>query len=380
MNKSPSAAWKWIVAILLLIQAVTLACALGHIWEPDDLTEVSPKGPPLDVDSKGDKQDKTTKEQPAKGPVGSDNTKTLSSPIVSSSNSAPVVTTSASTPLAAPTVSASGSTTTVSGSTITSTGSAPLVVSTATNSTTLPTENRVVEKTDDVPKRTPLLLYRVLHIDHPTSEQKILWIVFIAGALGAAVHALASFLTYMGNDKLTTSWLGWYLGRAPIGGGLGVIVYFTLRAGLMSSTANSEKNLNVFGFAAMSLLTGMFNRHALAKLVKVAEAVFTSPHEEANNLGNAGITIDKFEPEKITVGTVTPQPVTLIGTGFGASDFVLVDGEYYKPTSISDTQLKFVLDQKQMGAIAKLSVQVVHPGPNGKMSLPPKELAIVAAP
>lgn len=198
-------------------------------------------------------------------------------------------------------------------------------------------------------------------------ERIMLKIVLLAGALGASIHALTSFITYVANDKFSASWVGWYLYRAPIGGALGVTVYFVLRAGLMSSGGGSA-DLNVFGFTAMSLLTGMFNRHAVAKLVKVAEGVFTNPPVEKDALSAKGLVLDKLEPDKTAAGTAAPFNVTLHGDKFGKDALVLVAGMASAVTWVSEKVLTIDLTVAQLAAKGKLPIQVVQPGALGAVS------------
>jgi hypothetical protein len=106
-----------------------------------------------------------------------------------------------------------------------------------------------------------------------SSDQRLLAVVILAGALGATIHGLRSFAWYVGNRYLATSWLPTYFVQPLVGGLLAVAFYLVLRGGLTVGDASAD-DLNSHGFAAIAVLVGMFAQQAIEKLKDVAEQVF----------------------------------------------------------------------------------------------------------
>jgi hypothetical protein len=156
-----------------------------------------------------------------------------------------------------------------------------------------------------------------------SSEQKIILLVAIAGALGAFIHIATSFTDFIGSQKFEPSWIPWYFMRPFIGAALALSFYFLLRGGLISVNAdvadqysvsqdstyvhydttggrntilrttkafvpgfhmvskekppfdpNNIPPINPFGVTAISLLAGLFSRQAVDKLKEVFENLF----------------------------------------------------------------------------------------------------------
>ena len=101
-----------------------------------------------------------------------------------------------------------------------------------------------------------------------TSSDLIL-IAATSGALGAFVHAITSFVTFLGNRTLLCSWFGWYLARPVIGAAYGLMFFFVLSAGLSNGTAT----FNPFGVAAICSFAGLFSKQASHKLKDIFDSV-----------------------------------------------------------------------------------------------------------
>ena len=71
-----------------------------------------------------------------------------------------------------------------------------------------------------------------------SEDFRILLVVVLAGALGASIHAMQSFASYVGNQTFSGSWFWWYVLRLPMGSLLAVALYFALRGGLLASAAS----------------------------------------------------------------------------------------------------------------------------------------------
>ena len=109
-------------------------------------------------------------------------------------------------------------------------------------------------------------------------DARLILIAALSALLGSFVHSATSFATYLGNHKLLRAWVGWYVLRPVIGMALGLVFYFLLRAGLV--TTESAAAVNEFGVAAVSALAGMFSKQAADKLEEVFDGMLAS-HKDA---------------------------------------------------------------------------------------------------
>ena len=60
-------------------------------------------------------------------------------------------------------------------------------------------------------------------------ESDLLVIVLLGGALGSCIHAMTSYVSYVGNETLRGSWFAWYVLRPFIGAPLALVFFFVLR-------------------------------------------------------------------------------------------------------------------------------------------------------
>ncbi len=109
-------------------------------------------------------------------------------------------------------------------------------------------------------------------------EERLLLIVALAGALGAYVHAAQSFVTFVGNRQIVSSWLWWYLLRPFIGIALAEILYLVVRGGFFSM-GTETRAVNHFGIAALSGLAGMFSKEATDKLHELFKNIFRTERD-----------------------------------------------------------------------------------------------------
>jgi hypothetical protein len=94
--------------------------------------------------------------------------------------------------------------------------------------------------------------------------------VFFIGMLGSLLHAIWSFVTYLGNQQFRVSWLWWYFFRPWLGGGMAVLVFFLVSGGMIKDNSAG----NVSWVIAVSGLVGMFSEHVSLKLKEVVENIF----------------------------------------------------------------------------------------------------------
>jgi hypothetical protein len=105
------------------------------------------------------------------------------------------------------------------------------------------------------------------------SEQRVLLLVMLSGALGSLIHVTSSFSNFVGNQKLDISWSWWYILRPFIAMGIALIFYMIFRGGLFTSEMEIEK-LNLYGTLSISALSGMFSDRATLKLEEMFESIF----------------------------------------------------------------------------------------------------------
>jgi hypothetical protein len=102
-------------------------------------------------------------------------------------------------------------------------------------------------------------------------ETRYLLCAAAAGALGSCIHVATSFIEHAGHNRLTAGWAWWYFLRPWIGSALALVVYFVVRAGLI--TGSGDGAMNPYGVAALSGLSGMFSPQATTKLREIFENI-----------------------------------------------------------------------------------------------------------
>lgn len=164
-----------------------------------------------------------------------------------------------------------------------------------------------------------------------TQEERFLLLVIVAGALGSYIHSATSYSDYRGNRQFNPSWLLWYLLRPFVGVCLALIVYFAVRGGLLSvvlggDAAKNVGDINPFGIAAISGLTGMFSKQAADKLAEVFTTLFKSGGDDSRKdsltLTTVITSIDTTEGP-----TEGGTKVVITGTGFAEQASVFFGGK-----------------------------------------------------
>ncbi len=159
----------------------------------------------------------------------------------------------------------------------------------------------------------------------PPLETRLILLVLLAGAIGSYVHAASSFVDYLGNRTLISSWVWWYLLRPFIGMMLALIFYFVFRGGFITAGVNQGGDaaasfINPFGVAAVAGLVGMFSKVAADKLNEVFQTLFRSASGQGDakrgDKLNANLTpvLSAVNPNVCPAAGGTPVMIT--GTGF----------------------------------------------------------------
>ena len=176
-------------------------------------------------------------------------------------------------------------------------------------------------------------------------EVWFLLVVIVAGAMGAYLHATTSLVDYIGNEQLARNWIPFYLARPPIGMTLAGIFYLLLRGGLFTSGV-SQGELNVFGFAAIAALAGMFSKQATDKLRELFDALWrtASPVPRQQPLEpQPAPTIASCDPNAINRN----NPVGVLhlkGSGFRDGQTATVNGVEAKLTVETESSITIEFD------------------------------------
>jgi hypothetical protein len=213
----------------------------------------------------------------------------------------------------------------------------------------------------------------------PRPEVALLLMVICASALGGALHAAVSFTDYVGNRRLATSWIWWYLLRVHVGSALAVLFYFALRGGLFSATSATDA-INPFGIAALAGLVGLFSKQATDKLRELFDTMFrTAPGQGDDQRGDSIVNplpvLGGVEPSRLDTGTELLD-VRLRGQGFVPQSVVRVtrsladDGVLVQRTSelVHAGELRVRLDPRDVLEEGVAYVTVFNPQPGGGLS------------
>ena len=112
-----------------------------------------------------------------------------------------------------------------------------------------------------------------------SQEVRGLWLVLLAGAVGACLHVLTSLAGFIGNRTFKISWSMWYLVRIPIGASLALLIVCLFRGGLITDDVSFD-GTNPFQLVGLAGMAGLFSKHALDKLQDVFSTLLNSKENE----------------------------------------------------------------------------------------------------
>jgi hypothetical protein len=127
------------------------------------------------------------------------------------------------------------------------------------------------------------------------TEENVLLMVILLGALGGFLHLASSMANYVGNRQLLRSWVIYYFLIPFQGAALAPIVYLLLRVGVLNpanskpGTASPADSLNLIGIYAFAALTGLFSKQAIEMMAEVFATIFKRV--------NAKDSLEKSKPE-----------------------------------------------------------------------------------
>jgi hypothetical protein len=207
----------------------------------------------------------------------------------------------------------------------------------------------------------------------PSADAALLVMVILVSALGSYVHAAVSFSDFVGNRRLASSWIWWYVLRIFVGSALAVLFYFSIRGGLFGSPQSTD--VNPYGFAALAGLVGLFSKQATDKLREIFDTAFRvapgyGDDARGDSIVNPVPVLDSSEPPQLTKDDLE---IVLVGSGFidETSARVSQAGGTEVPRTVevlSPNRLKVSLEADDVSAARPLRFTVVNPEPGGGTS------------
>lgn len=107
-------------------------------------------------------------------------------------------------------------------------------------------------------------------------EIRFVLLAGLFGLMGSSIHGVSALTTFAATQKLTKSWGLWHFMHPPVGTTLAILVYFVVRAGLVTG----PEELNYYGVAALGTLVGLSTSNTMSKLRAVLETLFGSTTEK----------------------------------------------------------------------------------------------------
>lgn len=215
----------------------------------------------------------------------------------------------------------------------------------------------------------------------PGLEAQLIMLVMTIGALGSMVHALTSYIDFVGNRRFGRSWTGWYVLRPLVGGALALVFYFAVRGGFLSGGATSTGAINPYGIATLAALAGMFSKQATDKLSEVFCTMFKVSEEsgDAKRDGKLadGPKITALEPAEIPTSNSEELPVLVKGTGFTHDMVVRLNGHDRLTRVKSAELLEVVVVPASREVAGEVAVTVFDPA--SRRTSEPMALRVVEA-
>ncbi len=210
-----------------------------------------------------------------------------------------------------------------------------------------------------LPLRKPTVHLNVLNVWQPdiNREVQLLLIIVFAGALGSYIHLLKSATAFIGNGTMKGSWFWWYVSGPWVGMAMSLVFYCVLRGGFLAGTPADEKVVNPFGVLAVGALVGMFADKAALKLGEIFETLFKSGDPRGDRL-NAPVIVS-LDPNKINAGQNQPVMVRIIGERLAKVTVVRVDSTEIKAEVLSDREVHFTLQPKDLDQPKTLKIAAV---------------------
>jgi hypothetical protein len=132
-----------------------------------------------------------------------------------------------------------------------------------------------------------------------SQELQLFLLVLFIGCFGSCVYALKSLADYQGDQKLTTTWILFYLVQPVEGAGIALLTYLCIRGGFLSVGGADGKAVNQFGICAVAGLSGAFSDIAFSKLREMFEVLFRPKDDRGGKLPLPQIQTSSLVPAKV---------------------------------------------------------------------------------
>lgn len=218
----------------------------------------------------------------------------------------------------------------------------------------------------------------------PRLEVRLLLLVMLVGAIGSYVHATSSFVDYLGNRTLISSWVWWYLLRPFIGMMLALVFYFVFRGGFVTAgvggpsddaTRDPARFINPFGIAAMAALVGMFSKVASDKLNEVFTTLFRpapgqGDAKRGDKLGSSLVpAVTSISPASVKKGDKNVS-ITIKGANFTDKSAVTFNNKPRTAKFVDATELNLPLQEADTATAGTFEITVTNPPPGGGAAKP----------
>jgi hypothetical protein len=207
-------------------------------------------------------------------------------------------------------------------------------------------------------------------------DTALILLVVLASSLGSYVHAATSFTDFVGNRRLASSWMWWYILRVSTGGTLALLFYFAVRGGFFGADTTS-KEINPYGVAALSGLVGLFSKQATDKLREIFDTLFRvapgyGDEARGDSITNPVPEIGGVDPPTIAVGG-DAVALRLMGEGFVPQSLVRISRKRADGAVLVERDTKYVgpgelriqLAVEDVEAPGGLDLTVFNPPPGG---------------
>ena len=226
------------------------------------------------------------------------------------------------------------------------------------------------------PPAAQRLVYGSFHhlgfeIDIRGSDEGLVLLALLAGVLGSFMHAAQSLAMYVGNGQLKKSWVLWYALRPAIGGVLGLLFYFFLRAGLIPAAGNGNSEaVSPYGVVAFAALAGWFSKRATDKLAEIFDTLFRTAKDQdyRDPLSKDGKPeILAVSPPKVSIAQVPATGIKLVFTcdKLASQAWLSLDGVKQATVTEGGMKLSLVVPVAALKVGSTLRVTVSNPPPAG---------------
>lgn len=187
-------------------------------------------------------------------------------------------------------------------------------------------------------------------------DEALLVLIVVAGGLGAMVNTGTEFAYRVGDDRLDRRYLWWYPMRFVIAAATALILYFVLRGGLFDPTPDASADVNIYVFAGLAGLAGLFSTQAVRALGKIFGAI---PGIETPYAEPAPRVSELVRGEDDPKGA--PGEFVLRGHGFTEGSEVMIEDQPASAQLIDDTRIGVRLDPSKHRPGSRLQVAVRGP-------------------